>query len=136
MHKHLPCTLSRLSSSEPGAIVPVSGRLPGLHPIQLYWFRARMTDVPFPPSAAPPYIAPDPHGLWTTQNVCCLHRAGLLLRINSVGIGAIADIPRASQTGRSDAMAEWARGVHDTPTSPISTSGSWCCRAAGRLAYC
>ena len=23
------------------------GRLPGLHPIHLYWFRTRMTDVPF-----------------------------------------------------------------------------------------
>src|SRR5262249_28628709 len=47
MHKHLPCTLSRLSSSEPGAIVPMSGCLPGLHPIHLYWFRTGMTDVPF-----------------------------------------------------------------------------------------
>jgi len=47
MHKHVPCTLSRLSSSEPGAIVPVSGCLPGLHPIHLYWFRTGMTDVPF-----------------------------------------------------------------------------------------
>jgi hypothetical protein len=25
----------------------VSGCLPGLHPIHLYWFRTRMTDVPF-----------------------------------------------------------------------------------------
>src|SRR5262249_30253897 len=47
MHKHLPCTLSRLSSSETGAIVPVSGCLPGLHPIHLHWFRTGMTDVPF-----------------------------------------------------------------------------------------
>ena len=47
MHKHLSCTLSRLSSSEPVAIIRVSGDLPGLHPIHLYWFRARMTDVPF-----------------------------------------------------------------------------------------
>src|SRR5215472_504404 len=47
MHKHLPCTLSRLSSSEPGAIVPMSGCLPGLHPIHLYWFRTGMTDMPF-----------------------------------------------------------------------------------------
>ena len=47
MHKHLSCTLSRLSSSEPVAIVRVSGCLPGLHPIHLYWFRTWMTDVPF-----------------------------------------------------------------------------------------
>src|SRR5262249_28300845 len=47
MHKHLPCTLSRLSSSAPGAIVPMSGCLPGLHPVHLYWFRTGMTDVPF-----------------------------------------------------------------------------------------
>src|SRR6476620_3614887 len=47
MHKHLSCTLSRLSSSEPVEIVRVSGCLPGLHPIHLYWFRTRMTDVPF-----------------------------------------------------------------------------------------
>src|SRR4249919_3155952 len=45
MHKYLPCTLSRLSSPEPGAIVRVSGCLPGLHPIHLYRFG--MTDVPF-----------------------------------------------------------------------------------------
>ena len=32
---------------EPVAIVRVSGCLPGLHPIHLYWFRTRMTDVPF-----------------------------------------------------------------------------------------
>jgi len=43
MHKCLSCTLSRLSSSEPGAIVRVSGCLPGLRPIHLYWFRTRMT---------------------------------------------------------------------------------------------
>ncbi len=47
MHKHLSCTLSRLSSSEPVAKVRVSGCLPGLHPIHLYWFRTWMTDVPF-----------------------------------------------------------------------------------------
>src|SRR5262245_50774152 len=47
LHKHLPCALSRLSSSEPGAIVPMSGCLPGLHPIHLYWFRTGMIDVPF-----------------------------------------------------------------------------------------
>jgi hypothetical protein len=46
MHKHLSCTLSRLSSSEPVTIVRMSGCLPGLHPIHLYWFRTRMTDVP------------------------------------------------------------------------------------------
>ena len=46
-HKHLSCTLSRLSSSEPVAIVRVSECLPGLHPIHLYWFRTRMTDVSF-----------------------------------------------------------------------------------------
>ena len=39
-----PRTLSRLSSSAPVAIVRVSGRLPGLHPIHLYWFRTWMTD--------------------------------------------------------------------------------------------
>ena len=38
--------LPRLPSSEPVAIVRVQGRLPGLHPIQLYWFWARMTGVP------------------------------------------------------------------------------------------
>jgi hypothetical protein len=47
MPRHLPCTLSRLSSSEPSAIVPMSGCLPGLHPIHLYRFRTGMTDVPF-----------------------------------------------------------------------------------------
>ncbi len=47
MHKHLSCTLSRLSSSEPVAKVRVSGCLPGLHPIHLYWLRTWMTDVPF-----------------------------------------------------------------------------------------
>ena len=47
MHKRLPCTLSRLSSSEPGAIVPVSGCLPGLHPIHLHWYGTGMIDVPF-----------------------------------------------------------------------------------------
>src|SRR5262245_21979048 len=47
MYKHLSCTLSRLSSSESGAIVRVSERLSGLHPIHLHWFRTRMTDVPF-----------------------------------------------------------------------------------------
>ena len=47
MHKQLSCTLSRLSSSEPVAIVRVSGCLPGLHPIHLYWFRTGVTDVPF-----------------------------------------------------------------------------------------
>src|SRR5262249_44609829 len=41
-NKRLSCTLSRLSSSEPGAIVRVSECLPGLHPIHL--FRTRMTD--------------------------------------------------------------------------------------------
>ena len=44
MHKHLSCTLSRLSSSEQVTVVRVSGCLPGLHPIHLYWFRTRMTD--------------------------------------------------------------------------------------------
>src|SRR5262245_33177673 len=47
MHEHLSCTLSRLSSFEPIAIVRVSECLRGLHPIHLYWFRTRMTDVPF-----------------------------------------------------------------------------------------
>jgi hypothetical protein len=47
MHKHLSCTLPRLSSPEPVAIVRVSGCLPGLHPIDLYWFRIRMIDLPF-----------------------------------------------------------------------------------------
>src|SRR5262245_8547705 len=47
MHKHLSCALSRLSSSEAVAIVRVSGCLPGLHPIHLYWLRTRMTAVPF-----------------------------------------------------------------------------------------
>ena len=68
-----------------------------------------MTDVPFAGvggDALAAYVTPDPHGLWTTQNVCCWHRDGLLWRINSVGIGAIADIPGASQTGRSDALVE------------------------------
>src|SRR5262245_44694250 len=51
MHEHLSCTLSRLSSSEPIAIVRVSERLRGLHPIHLYWFRTRMTDVPFAASS-------------------------------------------------------------------------------------
>src|SRR6476660_6329590 len=46
MHKYLSRTISRLSSSEPVVIVRVSGCLPGLHPIHLYWFRTRMTDVP------------------------------------------------------------------------------------------
>src|SRR5262245_57982121 len=45
MHKHLSCSLSRLSASEPVAIVRVQGCLPGLHPIHLYWFGTRMTDV-------------------------------------------------------------------------------------------
>src|SRR5215468_2841034 len=45
MHKDLSCTLSRLSSSEPVAIVPVSGCLPGLHTIHLHWFRTRMIDL-------------------------------------------------------------------------------------------
>ena len=48
MHKHLSCTLSRLSSSEPVAIIRVSWCLPGLHPIHLYWFRTGMTDVLLP----------------------------------------------------------------------------------------
>src|SRR5262245_24934986 len=43
MHKYLSCTLSRLSSSEPVAIVPVSECLPGLHSIHLHWFGTRMT---------------------------------------------------------------------------------------------
>src|ERR1700751_1929434 len=43
MHEYLSCTLSRLSSSEQVAIVRVSGCLPGLHPIHLYWFRSRMS---------------------------------------------------------------------------------------------
>ena len=30
-------------------VVQVSGCLPGLHPIHLYWFGTRMTDVPFAP---------------------------------------------------------------------------------------
>src|SRR3954464_278981 len=47
MHESLPCTLSRLSSSEPGAIVPVSGCLPGLHPIHLPRSGTGMIDVPF-----------------------------------------------------------------------------------------
>ena len=47
MHEHLPCTLSRLSSSEPVANLRVPERLPGLHPIHLHWLRARMTDAPF-----------------------------------------------------------------------------------------
>jgi hypothetical protein len=33
LHEHLSCTLSRLSSSKPVAIVGVSGHLPRLHPI-------------------------------------------------------------------------------------------------------
>src|SRR5215475_1825408 len=47
MHEHLSCTLSRLSSSEPITIVRVSECLRGLHPIHLYRFRTRLTDVPF-----------------------------------------------------------------------------------------
>ena len=47
MHKNLSCSLSRLSSAEPVAIVRMSGCLRGLHPIRLYWFRTRMTDCPF-----------------------------------------------------------------------------------------
>ena len=62
MHEHLSCSLSRLSSSEPVAIVRVSGCLPGLHPIRLYWFRTRMTDVPVfagkRTAPAPPFIPP------------------------------------------------------------------------------
>src|SRR5438445_10916291 len=73
MHTHLPCTLSRLSSSEPGAIVPVSGCLPGLHPIQLYGFRARMTDVPFAAvSAAALYCA---RSSWIVDDAECLRLA-------------------------------------------------------------
>jgi len=68
--KCMPCTLSRLSSSEPGAIVPVSGCLPGLHPIQLYWFRARMTDVPFAAvSGAALYCA---RSSWIVDDAECL----------------------------------------------------------------
>jgi hypothetical protein len=44
MSKHLSCTLSRLPSSKPVAIVRVPGCLPGLYPIYVYWVRARLTD--------------------------------------------------------------------------------------------
>jgi hypothetical protein len=46
MRKRLSCALSRLSSSEPVAIVRMLGNLPGLHQIHLYWPRAGMTDLP------------------------------------------------------------------------------------------
>jgi hypothetical protein len=52
MHKHLSRTLSRLSSSEPVAVVRVSECLPGLHPIYLYWSGTGMNAVP---SAARPF---------------------------------------------------------------------------------
>ena len=54
MHKHLPCTLSRLSSSKTVTIVRVSGCLPRLHTIRLYWFRTRMTTGLLPSLAATP----------------------------------------------------------------------------------
>jgi GNAT superfamily N-acetyltransferase len=54
MHKYLPYTLSRLPSSETIAIVRVSGCLPGLHPIRLYWLGTGLT------AAAP--IADKPEG--------------------------------------------------------------------------
>src|SRR4029077_13207067 len=47
MHKRLSRALSRLPPSKPVAIVRVSGRLSGLHPIQLRRFRAGMADGPF-----------------------------------------------------------------------------------------
>jgi hypothetical protein len=46
MHKHLSCSLSRLSSLESAAIVRVLECLPGLHPIHLHSFGAWMIDVP------------------------------------------------------------------------------------------
>src|SRR5690349_1296510 len=48
MHKRLSCTVSRLSSSEPIAVVGVSRCLPGLQPIQLYWLGTGITELPFP----------------------------------------------------------------------------------------
>jgi hypothetical protein len=42
--------LSRLSSSEPVAVVRVSRHSPRLHPILVYWFRTGMTASVRPPS--------------------------------------------------------------------------------------
>src|SRR5712692_7048467 len=47
MHKYLSCAISRLPVLEANTILRVSERLPGLHPIHLYWFRTRMTGAPF-----------------------------------------------------------------------------------------
>src|SRR4029077_14480165 len=58
MHKYLSCTISRLPVPEAAAILRVSGCLPGLHPIHLYWFRTRMTDVPFPRQHQPDLSIP------------------------------------------------------------------------------
>ena len=41
MPKHMSCTLPRLSSPEPIAIVRVSGCLPGLYPLRMYGFEDR-----------------------------------------------------------------------------------------------
>src|SRR6476659_114902 len=56
MQENLSCTLSQLSSSEPVAIVRVSGCLPGLHSIHLHRLRPRLTGAPLPSLAAPPAL--------------------------------------------------------------------------------
>src|SRR5947209_299555 len=45
MHKYMSCTLWRLSSSEPVAVVRVSTGLSRLHPLRLYWFRTRIVGM-------------------------------------------------------------------------------------------
>jgi hypothetical protein len=65
-----------------------------------------MTDVPFAAvSAAALYCA---RSSWIVDDAECLLLAArrFVVAHKSVGIGAIANIPRASQTDRSDAMAE------------------------------
>src|SRR5215475_9880389 len=67
MHEHLSCTLSRLSSSEAVTIIRVSECLPGLHPIHLYWFRTRMTGLPFAASSGGASARPHHHADFVTS---------------------------------------------------------------------
>src|SRR5579862_8318801 len=63
MHDRLPRALSRLSSSEPVAVVRVSRDLPGLHPLLLHRLRAGMTvatDVSFSLTSVPDMVAVTP----------------------------------------------------------------------------
>src|SRR5215471_11188997 len=136
MHEHLSCTLSRLSSSEPVAILRVSRCLPGLHPIHLYWFGTRMTDVPFAAAssnAAARHLHPSKLR-WPRRRCMPQHQ----VRDHPVSAATLDEVPKAKRLvtvglcGHGAPIAPWSLRGCSTSVPPRTNPPPTGTRAAIR----